>query len=173
MGLRKGHCYTRVKRAYVRHSKFRSKDYVKAIPNNKIVRYDMGDTTKKYKKLITLVAAKPIQLRHNSIESARQVVNRQLHINLGLSYFFKIHIFPHHVLRENKVLTGAGADRMQTGMQKAFGKAIGTAAQVKKGKRIFSIYVNNEDLSVARDAISRACPRLAGKFIIKEQDIKV
>jgi len=32
-------------------------------------------------------------------------------------YFFRIIPFTHHIQRENKMLTGAGADRTQTGMQ--------------------------------------------------------
>ncbi len=42
------------------------------------------------------------------------------------------------------MLTGAGADRMQTGMQLAFGKASGKAAIVKPGSRIFLVAVANQ-----------------------------
>ena len=172
MTLRKGHCYTRIKRSYTRHSKYKTKDFVKGIPHSKVVRFDMGDSTKKYKKMIDLVAATDVQIRHNAIESARQVVNRRLHVGLGLNYFFKIHIYPHHILRENKVLTGAGADRMQTGMQHSFGKAIGISAQVRKNTSIFSVFINPESLVIAKAALKKATPRLPGKFIIKERDIK-
>ena len=39
------------------------------------------------------------------------------------------------------MLTGAGADRMQTGMARSFGKTIGRAAFVKPGQILFIIGV--------------------------------
>jgi large subunit ribosomal protein L10e len=52
---------------------------------------------------------------------------------------------PHHILRENKMITGAGADRMQTGMSHSFGSNVGRAAQVKKGQVIFMLGLPSED----------------------------
>src|SRR3989344_1206597 len=116
--LRKGHCYTDVERAYTRRSKFKKKGFIKAIPPSKISRYDMGDLKKEFPAKLELKSNKDIQIRHNSLESARQIVNRRLSKKLGpLGYHLKIMVYPHHVLRENKMITGAGADRMQTGMQ--------------------------------------------------------
>ena len=69
---------------------------------------------------------------------------------MGRNYHLQIRIYPHHVLRENKMLTGAGADRMQTGMQRAFGKAIGSAAQVKIGQAIFTVQVDDKDIDAVR-----------------------
>ncbi|GAJ22481.1 unnamed protein product, partial [marine sediment metagenome] len=39
--------------------------------------------------------------------------------------------------------TGAGADRMQTGMQLAYGKSAGKAAILKSGSKIFFVAVIN------------------------------
>jgi len=50
-------------------------------------------------------------------------------------------VFPHHVMRENAMATGAGADRFQTGMRLSFGKPIGTAARVRAGQRILEVRV--------------------------------
>ena len=172
VGLRKGHCYTRVKRAYTRHSKVRNKDFVKAIPTNKIVRYDMGDPSKEYKYRIDLVSKQPIQIRHNALESTRTLINRHLHEDIGLDYFFKVRQYPHHILRENKMLTGAGADRMQTGMQQSFGRAIGIAAQLKKNTKLFSVFVNKEHLEQAKVAIQRAPARLPGKYALNVVELK-
>ncbi len=165
-GLRKGHCYTHVKRAYTRKSKFKSKEYIKAIPNSKLVRFDMGDSTKQYPFRVDLVSKQAIQLRHNALESSRQVVNRCLYNAIGNNYYFKVRLYPHHVLRENKMITGAGADRMQTGMQLAFGRAVGIAAQVRKKQSIFSVKVNEENINVAKAALKKACPRLPGRYSI-------
>ena len=165
-GLRKGRSYRRIKRAYTRKSKYRKKGYIKAIPTSRIIRYDMGDLKKKFDYRVDFIAKESIQLRHNSLESCRQIINRHLGRGLGSNYHFKIRAYPHHVLRENKMLTGAGADRMQTGMQKAFGRAIGIAAQVKKGKILFSVGVDKGSVEIAKKSLKKATPRLPGKYSI-------
>jgi large subunit ribosomal protein L10e len=173
VGLRKGHCYTRIKRAYTRHSKVRKKDFIKSIPINKIVRYDMGDPTKQFNFRIDLITKEGKQIRHNALESTRTLVNRHLVEGIGtINYFFKVRQYPHHVLRENKMLTGAGADRMQTGMQKSFGRAIGVAAQIKRNKPLFSVFTNKENLEKARIALQMAPARLPGKYIINLVELK-
>lgn len=163
-GLRKGHCYTGIQRAYTRKSKFKSKSYVKAIPFSKIVRFDMGDINKKFTHKISLVSLQDIQIRDNSIESCRQLVNRNLIELLGNDFYFQIRIYPHHVLRENKMITGAGADRMQTGMQLAFGRPVGIAARMNEGKEIFTVKTNQDGIEKAKEALKKATPRLPGKY---------
>jgi len=80
-----------------------------------------------------------------------------------MNYYFRIKIYPHHILRENKMLTGAGADRMQTGMQKSFGKPVGRAAQVKKDQILFTTLVAKENLKDAKDALRLSFSRLPCK----------
>ena len=166
VGLRKGHSYTNVKRAYTRKSKFKTKGYIKAIPPSKLVRYDMGDAKKVFPYRIDLIVQAPIQIRHNAIESGRLVVNRQLNIALGNNFFFKVRVYPHHVLRENKMITGAGADRMQTGMQRAFGRPVGIAAQLKERQPLFSVHVEESDVQTAKKALHKAAPRMPGRYSI-------
>merc|ERR1711915_880430 len=48
-------------------------------------------------------------------------------------------VHPFHVLRINKMLSCAGADRLQTGMRGAFGMAHGTAARVRIGQILISL----------------------------------
>ena len=165
-GLRKGHSYTTVKRAYTRKSKFKKKGYIKAAPAHKIVKFDMGDLQKDFPCQGHLIPKQDIQIRHNALESARIVVNRSLNKSLGNNYRFKVRLFPHHVLRENKMLTGAGADRMQSGMQRSFGKAIGVAAQVRIGRPIFTAYVDLKDRDAARLALKKAYARLPGRCTV-------
>ncbi len=169
--LRKGHSYTTVKRAYTRKSKFKTKGYVKAIPPSKLVRFDMGDQKKKFLYQVSLISKIPVQVRHNALESGRLVVNRQLGIKLGNNFFFKVRVYPHHVLRENKMITGAGADRMQTGMQRSFGRAVGIAAQLKRGQKLFSVHVEETGVAAAREALHRAIPRMPGKYSIEVEKI--
>lgn len=170
--LRKAKCYRNVKRAYTRKSKYRKKGYIKAIPTIKIVKFDIGNLKKKFGNEVSLFTKEKIQVRENAIESARLIINRKLNKAIGASNFhLKVRPFPHHALRENKMLTGAGADRMQTGMQRAFGKVIGSAAQVKKDQKIFSVYVNNKDVTLARAALKGATHRLPCKCGISNSKV--
>ncbi len=162
-GLRSGSCYRTVKRAYTRKSKFKRKAFIRAVPTVKIVKYDQGDLKKKFETHVDLVSKERIQLRHNCLEAARQVINRHVSKRLGNNYHLQVRVYPHHVLRENKMLTGAGADRMQTGMQRAFGKAIGSAAQVKIGQAIFTVQVDDKDIDAVKFALKSAVHKLPAK----------
>ncbi len=171
MGLRKGRCYRTRKRSYTRTSKFRKYSFIKTKPQNKIVKYDMGDQKKKFSHKVSLISKEKLQIRHNAIEASRLVINRKLNKLLGKDYFFKVRIYPHHILRENKMLTGAGADRMQQGMQKAFGKPIGLAAQIRKKQPIFTVSVDEKHLKIAKESLKKGFPRLPGKYTIKVEKI--
>ncbi len=171
MGLRKGHCYSKVKRAYTRKSKYKNKAYIKAAPINKVMKYDMGDLKKQFPVEVKLVSKQHIQIRHNSLESARVVVNRHLAENLGNNFRLLLRLYPHHVLRENKMLTGAGADRMQSGMQRSFGKPVGLAARVRKDHVVFSAFVDSDCVGVARAALAMARPRMPGRYSIEVSSV--
>ncbi len=172
-GLRKGHSYSPVKRSYTRKSKVKGKAYIKTIPQNKIVRYVMGDTKKKYAYRISLVSKTNVQVRHNALESCRQVVNRRLSLRLGMDYLFILRVYPHHILRENRMLTGAGADRMQQGMQQSFGTPVGLAAQLKKGQVVMSVDVSSKDkVDYAKNAVKMATPRMPGSYTVAIEEIK-
>jgi large subunit ribosomal protein L10e len=67
-------------------------------------------------------------------------------------------------MRENPLASGAGADRFQTGMAKAFGKPIGRAARVKPGQKVASVYVTKEKIPVTKKALKRAMMKLSGKY---------
>lgn len=171
VALRKGRCYRTVKRAYTRKSKYKKKGFIKSVPSLLIVKFDMGNVKKGFKCRTDLVSTQPIQIRQNALESARVVVQRRLVEKLGENYHMQVRAYPHHVLRENKMLTGAGADRMQTGMQLAFGRAIGLAAQIKKGKPIFSVYSDAADAGSVQSCLRYAIHRLPCKCAIIKQNL--
>jgi len=169
-GLRKGHCYSKIVRSYTRHSRVKAKNYIKAIPTNKIVRFDMGDSKKNFEYEISLISNNDHQIRHNALESARQIVNRRMYTKLGpKGYFLRLKVYPFHIIRENKMLGGAHADRLQTGMAHSFGKPVGLAAHAKKGVQIFSAKVDKNGIESVKEALRLAKPRMPGKYII---DIK-
>ena len=169
--LRKGVAYRKVERPYTRKSKYQNKSFVRAIPTNKIVRFVMGDPKKSFEKTLKLISQEQIQLRHNTIESARLSVNRYLEKHLGkAAFFYRILVYPHHILRENPLASGAGADRMSTGMKKSFGKSIGLAAQVKQGQAVFCVKVDKPHYNVAKKALERAITKLPSKFRVIEEN---
>ena len=120
----------------------------------------MGDTTKEFEYKATLIAQKQVQVRHNALEAARIAANRVLSGKLGDDYLLRIIPYPHAILRENKMIFGAHADRLQDGMRKAFGKPIGTAARVKKDQSIIIINVNKNGIDVAKEALRRGGAKL-------------
>ncbi len=152
--LRKAVSYRKLERPYTRKSKFKAKSYVRASPQNKIVKFTMGNLTKNFPHTLHLISKGDVQLRHNALESARLACLRVLEKQLGKTgFFFQLRVYPHHILRENPLASGAGADRMSTGMKCSFGKAIGIAAQVTKGKKIFTVKVEKEHIEIARKAL--------------------
>lgn len=55
------------------------------------------------------------------------------------AFHLRVRAHPYHVVRINKMLSCAGADRLQTGMRGAWGKPNGTVARVNIGQIILSI----------------------------------
>lgn len=157
-GLRPGRCYRKVERPYTRQSmRVPKKGYVKGIPGKKITNFEMGKKGN-YDTRIFLRASRPVQIRHNALEAARVSAVKFLEtkVGKGASFFLKIRIYPHHVIRENALATGAGADRFQQGMRQSFGKPIGTAAQVKATQPLIEVQVNRPNIRVAKTALKRA-----------------
>lgn len=168
--LRKAVAYRRIERPYTRKSKYRALNYVRASPNNLVVKYDMGDTKKTdWPVKFKLVSEKDVQIRHNALEASRKSANRCLETKLGRKSFrLSFRVFPHHVLRENPLASGAGADRMSTGMKMSFGKPIGLAAQVTKGKTILEVGVDTQHAETAKLALRRAASKYPCKCTIVE-----
>ncbi len=159
--LRKFCAYRRLERPYTRKSKYRKLSYIKSSPNSKIVRFEAGNLKRDFPVRVDLVSKESLQIRHNAIESARLTSNRYLEKNLGRPEFkLVIRIFPHHILRENPLASGAGADRMSTGMKMSFGKAIGSAARVKEGQVLFSCHVEKKNIEHAKKALSKSAYKL-------------
>ena len=170
--LRAAKSYRRVKRAYVRTSKLRSKAYIKGAPYMRVAQYDTGNPNLSYSYEVRLISAGRIQVRDNALEAARQTAVKYLELNAAKEgYAMKLRAVPHHILRENPLATGAGADRFQQGMSQSFGNPYGHAAQVKAGKIIFSFYVNKSQIGFAKEAARKASTKLPMHCAIKVFDI--
>jgi len=71
------------------------------------------------------------------------------------------------------MLTGAGADRMSSGMSLSFGKPVGVAAQVKAGEEIIVIGVEKNGLEIAKEAIRKIKAKLPCSTTLKIEATKV
>lgn len=69
------------------------------------------------------------------------------------------------------MLGGAHADRLQSGMAHSFGKVVGTAAQIKRGKEIFTAYVFKDGIGLAKEALKTARPRMPGNYSVEIEPI--
>jgi large subunit ribosomal protein L10e len=171
--LRRGIAYRTLERAYTRYSKFKNRCFVKSRPVCKVVRFDMGKELNDYEYCVELISKQSIQIRDNALESARQAGNRELETTLGKdSYHLRVRKYPHHILRENPLAAGAGADRLSTGMAHAFGKVIGIAAQIKIGDPLFTLKIKAKDLPVARTAMRQMSLKLPKSYYIVEKKLK-
>ena len=176
--LRKASAYSKQRVVpYTRISKQKSKAYIKAVPSQKIVKFTMGNQAGfkdgKFKYLLTLATDEDIQIRHNALEACRQYVNKKLETTFPGQYMFKVMSFPHHIQREHRMLTGAGADRMSAGMQLSFGKAMGKAVILKKGKGIFfAALISPKAVSLTRHWYKQIKAKLPCRTRVLYEEIK-
>lgn len=173
MGLRPARtCRDASKRANSRFSRRKPrKSYVKSLPHNPLIHYNMGVVRDDYEVGVSLVVDHPIQIRGNALESARMAVHKFLQKEIQQNYRFKINVVPHNVIRENKMLTGAGADRLQSGMKHAFGRPSSRAARITgKNQAVFTVKTYSKYIPNVKKSFARASNKLPGKFrvMIKE-----
>ena len=159
MGRRPARCYSNQDRPPYTRKKF-----IRGGPEPKIRIFDLGNPKggTDFPVQLSLRIMEETQISHNALEAARVQVNRFLTEQLGReNYYYKICVFPHHIIRENKMMTGAGADRVQDGMRKAFGKPMGSAARVKKNQKILQVRVAPQNFKVAKEALKRGKPKFS------------
>ncbi|MFA5268054.1 MAG: 50S ribosomal protein L16 [Methanoregula sp.] len=156
------------KKAYTRRK------YMGGVPGSKIVQFEMGNLSQEFPLEVDLLVDEACQIRHSALEAARITANRRLMKEVGRSNFhFKVRVFPHHVLRENKQATGAGADRVSEGMRLSFGKAVGTAARVDPNQRIMTVYSSPQYLEKIKDALRHSGHKLPTPSHLKVSTLKV
>ena len=137
------------------------KPQIQELYNMRIVQYDMGNLKDEFPVSLSLAVKKPAQIRHNSLEAARIASNRLMQRAAGrLGYHLKLRVYPHQIVRENPMATGAGADRVQSGMRNAFGKPISVEAIVKKDQKIITIDCQEKNFEEAKTALRRAGMKL-------------
>jgi large subunit ribosomal protein L10e len=157
MPLRPGRCYR-----HFSTPPYTRKEYIPGIPQPKISKFTMGTPNLDYDYEVNLIATENGQIRHNALEASRLMALKVMSKKTGseTGFFMRVIKYPHHVLRENKMMAFAGADRLQDGMRLSFGKPIGTAARIYKGDAIISIRVKKEHVKYAIEALETARKKL-------------
>jgi ribosomal protein L16/L10AE len=159
-----------------RKSKKTQFSYVKMIPPQKIVKFNMGDSKgfeqEIYSYKIVLSALENIQIRDLSLEAVRQSIHKDMTHLLNKNYFLRCHPYPHNILRNNRVYSGGSkGERIQTGMSKSFGSPEGRAAVVRANNPIFSAYFNGENnISKVREFFIKTKSKLpcATKIVVEK-----
>lgn len=143
------------KKAYTR------REYMGGVPGSKVVQFDIGNLTDSFPTEVSLIVLEGCQIRHSALEAARISINRWLMKDIGRTNFrMKIRTYPHHVLRENKQATGAGADRVSEGMRLSFGKPVGSAARVQPRQKVISVFTTPPYIDKAKVALSHGAHKL-------------
>jgi ribosomal protein L16/L10AE len=161
-----------------RRSKKQQKSYVKTVPPQKIVKFNMGDikgfVEGKYKIKVEILSDENIQIRDCALEAVRQSLHKDFAKILPKSYFLRCNVYPHNILRNNRIFSGGSkGERVQTGMKHSFGSSEGRAAVIRSGKSIFTIYFNGEEhLPNVRKFLKKVTPKLACKTKTRIQILK-
>eukprot|EP00731_Ephydatia_muelleri_P028582 Em0020g226a len=104
------------------------------------------------------------QLSSESLEAARICANKYLVKFCGKDAFhLRVRVHPFHVIRINKMLSCAGADRLQTGMRGAFGKPQGCVARVNIGQVIMSVRSKDQYQAACIESFRRAKFKFPGR----------
>lgn len=170
MGRRPAKCYRLIsKKAFVKSR------FCRAVPESKIAIHDLGNRKASVELLparINLVSAEKENISSEALEAARIAANKYMLKTVGKdNYHLRICCQPIHILRINKMLTCAGADRLQTGMRGAYGKPYGRAARVFVGRHILAIRTKENFSKDAKEALRRAKNKLPGQQQIQFSQI--
>jgi|TARA_B100001971_G_C18164257_1_gene523231 large subunit ribosomal protein L10e len=162
-----------------RHSRRQQHSYIKAVPPQKIVKFNMGNAkayeSNKFDYKLTLSTQEDIQIRDLALEAVRQTLNKDLvKLFTTKNFFLRVNVFPHNILRNNRVYSGSSkGERVQTGMTKSFGSPEGRAATIKKGRPIFTVYFHDKkDIAKVRSYFKKAIPKLPCKTKLVVERVK-
>ena len=148
------------------------REYIAGKPQIKIARFSSGQASNNYDYKLELLATEKIQIRHNALEAARLAANKRMATVGEMSFFSMLRVYPHVILRENKMIATAGADRLQEGMRRAFGKATGLAARVAPGQVLFEAHVAAANLNLAKEGFKVASSKLGCPTIVRVTPLK-
>ncbi|CUS13364.1 unnamed protein product [Tuber aestivum] len=183
MARRPARCYR-----YCKNKPYPKSRFNRGVPDPKIRIFDLGRkraTVDEFPLCVHLVSNEYEQLSSEALEAARICANKYLVKSAGKDGFhmriryaaaslqgFGVYTYmladltsvhPYHVIRINKMLSCAGADRLQTGMRGAWGKPNGTVARVDIGQIILSVRTRDASRGIAIEALRRSQYKFPGR----------
>jgi large subunit ribosomal protein L10e len=162
MGRRPSRCYR-----YQKNKPYIKSRYCRGVPESKIRIFDVGAkkaSVDLFPFVAHLVCDEKQQISSEALEACRVAVNKHLSKNVGKDgYHLRIRAHPFHVLRANKMLSCAGADRLSSGMRHSYGKPIGVAARVRIGQILLSCRSKDTNEGHVIEAIRRGKFKFAGR----------
>lgn len=170
MGRRPARCYR-----YCKNKPYIKSRYLRGVPDPKIRIFDVGNKTahvETFPMCLHLVSGEKEQISSEALEAARIVVNKYMTVNCGKETFhMRVRVHPFHIVRINKMLSCAGADRLQTGMRHAYGKPQGVVARVKIGQPLLSVRTKDVYRNHVVEALRRAKYKFPGRQNIAVSDM--
>jgi large subunit ribosomal protein L10e len=162
MGRRPFRCYR-----WCKNKPYIKSRYCRGVPDPKIRIYDLGRkkaSVDEFPLCVHLISLEREQISSEALEAARICANKYITKTCGKEGFhMRVRVHPWHVLRINKMLSCAGADRLQTGMRGAFGKPLGTVARVDIGQILFSLRTKDANREHAIESFRRCKYKFPGQ----------
>jgi len=162
MGRRPARCYR-----YCKNKPYPKSRFCRGVPDPKIRIFDLGRKKARcddFPLCVHLVSDEYEQLSSEALEAGRICCNKYMVKHCGKDQFhIRIRVHPFHVCRINKMLSCAGADRLQTGMRGAFGKPQGTVARVNIGQPLMSVRTTDKYRAQVVEALRRAKFKFPGR----------
>nr|QVU21293.1 60S ribosomal protein L10 [Salpingoeca prava] len=165
MGRRPARCYR-----YCKNKPYPKSRFNRGVPDPKIRIYDLGRkraSVDDFPLAVHLISDEYEQISSEALEAARICCNKYLVKNVGKDGFhIRVRVHPFHVTRINKMLSCAGADRLQTGMRGAYGKPQGKVARVNIGQTLMSVRGRDGDKHHVIEALRRTKFKFPGRQLI-------
>jgi len=162
MARRPARCYR-----YCKNKPYPKSRYNRGVPEGKLKIFDLGRkkaNVDEFPLCIHLISNEYEQLSSEALEAARIAANKYMVKTSGKdSFHLRVRVHPFHVTRINKMLSCAGADRLQTGMRGAYGKPNGLVARVNIGQIIFSVRSRDSNKAVVIEALRRCQYKFPGR----------
>jgi large subunit ribosomal protein L10e len=169
MGRRPARCYR-----FIKNKPYIKSRYCRGVPDAKIRIYDLGRKkahVDDFPLTVHMVSQEKENISSEALEAARIACNKYIVKHCGKDNFhLRIRVHPWHVLRINKMLSCAGADRLQTGMRHAFGKPCGLVARVNIGQVLLSVRTKMQYQAHILEALRRAKFKFPGRQLLMVSD---
>jgi large subunit ribosomal protein L10e len=169
MARRPWSCYKTHKRPAYQKKRSRShrKEFVRGGPDSVLRMYDTGNRTRprdEWELSLGIKIMNDVQLSHRTLEAIRTSLNRNLQKTLSKDdYLIRIRPHPWQMIRENKMMAFAGADRLQSGMRNSFGRVTGRAARVHADQVIVEVFCNFRNKDKVIKFLKTAAYKLGAK----------